>query len=105
MKKIVTVDPRAKNELGKFNEKVRFQIDSLVFILKTEGRLSFPQGKKIGSKLFEIRIKVGGEYRGLYAYLNKDGIVILHFFQKKTQKTPIESIRLAEKRLKDYEQN
>ena len=28
MKKIVTVDPRAKKELGKFNEKVRFQIDS-----------------------------------------------------------------------------
>ncbi len=33
----------------------------------------------------------------------RDFIVILHFFQKKTQKTPLKNINLAKERLRRYE--
>ena len=102
MKKLIAVDPRAEKELNKFDQKVRLDFDSLIKILGNEGKLSIPEGKKIGKKLFEIRVKVNGIYRGIYAYVGKEGIVILHFFQKKSQKTPIKSIKIAERRLKEY---
>lgn len=58
--------------------------------------------KKIGRNLFEIRVKVNGEYRGFYAYVLNNVIVILHFFKKKSQKSPLRDLRLAERRLNDY---
>ncbi len=69
----------------------------------SEGRLEYPNGKKIGKNLFEIRIKVGGIYRGLYVYLVDDVTVILYFFNKKTQKTPSKDILVSERRRKEYE--
>ena len=65
--------------------------------------MDFPQAKKITKDLFEIRIKLQGEYRGFYAYLGKLDIVILHFFRKKTQKTPIKDLEVAKRRLRLYE--
>jgi phage-related protein len=103
MKKVLTIDPRAEKELNKFSKKVRLDFDSLIYILRNEGTLGLPDGKKIGRKLFEIRVKVNEIYRGIYAYINKDGIVILHFFQKKSQKTPIRDLKVSERRLKEYE--
>ncbi|MDO8658731.1 MAG: type II toxin-antitoxin system RelE/ParE family toxin [Candidatus Levybacteria bacterium] len=50
-----------------------------------------------------MRIKLQGEYRSLYAYIGELNIVILHFFRKKTQKTPIKNLELAQRRLRLYE--
>lgn len=76
----------------------------MIEILKTEGKLELPKGKKIDRNLFEIRVKVGGEYRGFYAYILDDVVLILHFFKKKSQKSPLRSLRLAERRLYEYKQ-
>ena len=53
--------------------------------------------------LFEIRVTHEGIFRGLYAYVMRDLIIMLHFFKKKTQKTPSRSIAIAQKRFKMYE--
>ena len=103
MKKEVIIHIGAKKELSKFSESVQEKFEGFFLLLIEEGRLYFPDAKKIESNLFEIRIKDMGEYRGIYAYLRKDSIVILHFFRKKTVKTPLTSIKLARKRIKDYE--
>ena len=103
MKKVVTIDRRAEKELVRFPIEVQKEFKSLIYTLKNEGRLSLPDGKKIGNNLFEIRIRVNGVYRGLYAYISSDGIMVLHFFQKKSQKTPIKSLKIARKRFKEYE--
>ena len=58
---------------------------------------------KVTKELFEIRVTRGGIYRGFYAYLRGRYIVILHFFQKKTQKTPKSEIEKALKIKKEYE--
>lgn len=59
--------------------------------------------KKINHKLFEIRVKVKNIYRAFYAYKNLNDVIILHIFNKKTQKTPLKDIKLATIRLKNYE--
>lgn len=102
MRKIVTIDPRAERELDGFPKGVQKEFKSLVYILRNEGRLNLPEGKKIGNNLFEIRIRIKDVYRGLYAYIGREGIIILHFFQKKSQKTPIKNLKVARRRFNKY---
>ena len=101
--KIVFVDDRAKKELRALSDPVQNKFYAQFKVLMEKGRLEPGVAKKIKANLFEIRIKVGGIYRCFYAYIQKSHIVVLHLFQKKTQKTPLKNIKLAVKRLKDYE--
>ena len=103
MKKEIFIHMGARAELLEFPEAVREEFEGFFILLAEKGRLSFPNARKIGKDLFEIRIKKRGEYRGIYAYSLKNLIIILHFFRKKTIKTPLSSIKLAQKRIKDYE--
>ena len=103
MKKNVFLDKHAENELREFGEEVQLEFEAYFKCLGLEGKLDFPHAKKIGRDLLEIRIKLQGEYRCFYAYIGKLDIIILHFFRKKTQKTPIKDLKLAQRRLKLYE--
>jgi phage-related protein len=102
MKKQVFYDENALVELHSFEESIQEDFDGLVRMLREEGRLSYPDAKKISKDLFEIRIMSGGAYRGFYAYIWEEHVVILHFFQKKSQKTPLKNISTALKRLQRY---
>ncbi len=103
MKKKVFLDRNAKKELDHFSENVKVEFEAYFEILKNEGRLTLPEAKKVTKDLFELRVKIGGEYRGFYAYIGKMYIIILHFFKKTTQKTPIKNIKTAKRRLDKYE--
>ena len=103
MKKNVFLDKNAQKELREFDEEVQLEFEAYFKILELEGKLDFPHAKKVTKDIFEIRIKLKGEYRGFYAYVGKLDIVILHFFRKKTQKTAIKELELARRRLKLYE--
>jgi len=53
--------------------------------------------------LWEVRVKAGSDIFRLLGFFDGAKIVILsHAFQKKTQKTPRQAIKLAEKRKADY---
>src|SRR3989344_541276 len=103
MKKNIFLDNNAEKELREFDEEVQLEFEAYFKILELEGKLDFPQARKVTKDLFEIRVKLKGEYRGFYAYIGKLDIVILHFFRKKTQKTPIKDLELAQRRLKQYD--
>ena len=103
VQKKIYLDRNAREELRNFPEKVQIDFEAYFDILKREGMLEYPYSKKIGKNLFEIRVKYKGEYRGFYTYLAKEYILILHFFQKKSRKTPINNIKTAKRRLKNYE--
>ena len=61
------------------------------------------QFRQLQGKLWEIKIKApSGGYRFLYATLDKDNLIILHGFKKKTQKTPKKEMEIAIKRLKEW---
>jgi len=53
--------------------------------------------------LWEIRVRVGGNIFRFLGFFDGVKLVVLsHAFQKKTQKTPQQAIRLAEERKRDY---
>lgn len=92
----------AKKELESFSYEARSKIDTLIEVLRLEGRLKKPFAKRLNKNLFEIRVSHKGIWRVVYAYFLKDKIVVLSAFQKKTQKTPKKEIKKALKRLKKY---
>lgn len=68
----------------------------LIKTLESDGRIVPPDGKKIDSDLFEMRVKsVGNQYRAFYCYAIENIIYILSGFVKKTQRTPPQEIRKA----------
>jgi len=103
MNKKVFIDSIAEKELREFSDEVQIEFEAYFIVLREKGKLGFPQAKKIDKNLFELRIKHKGEYRGFYAYSSKNYIIILHFFKKKTQKTPIKNIETVKRRRKQYE--
>lgn len=53
--------------------------------------------------IWDVRVNVGrNNYRILGFFHGRKLIVLTNSFQKKTQKTPLKEIRLAEKRKKEY---
>ncbi len=102
MKKIINFDKNAQKELNKFDIVVQREFAGLIKKLEADGKLNFPEAKKLKNNLFEIRIKINGAYRGFYGYIKGTTIIILHFFHKKSQKTPTKNLKLAENRLKQY---
>jgi phage-related protein len=61
-------------------------------------RLSMPHAKKIGSDIFELRIRGKEEIRVFYVFRNRD-VYLLHAFKKKSNKTPSKELRTALARL------
>jgi phage-related protein len=53
--------------------------------------------------IWEARVDVGrNTFRLLGFFHGRELIILTNFFQKKSQKTPLKEIRLAEKRKKEY---
>ena len=104
MVKRILIDKRAEKELKKFSRPVQLKFQALFEILENDGKLEEPFGKKLSGKvsLFEMRIRFQGQWRALYAYIEKNSILILSAFVKKTQKTPITELEKAKSRLNDY---
>lgn len=103
MKKKIVIDHRAQKVLKSLDENSQELILILVEKLKELGYLNEPEGKKMSQYLFELRVRDNKIlWRGIYAYISNDTIIILHIFQKNTQKTPLKEIETANKRLQDY---
>jgi phage-related protein len=103
MPKEILYDKNALKELRDFNQEVREEFQAYIKTLCQEGKLEFPEARKISRNLFEIRVIHEGAYRAFYAYVKSDYIILLHFFQKKAQKTPLKNLKLAYQRLKYYD--
>jgi phage-related protein len=100
----VVFDSRALKDFQKLSCEVKTDFQALIEILEEDGKLEYPESKKLKSAagLFEIRVRVQGQWRFLYAYLKQRCVVILHVFRKKTQKIPQREVRIALQRLKNW---
>ena len=78
------------------------RVNLTIEILRKEGKLEFPCVKKLNNKLYEVRLDFKGNWRIIYSYVNKNIIIILTVFQKKSQKTPRKEIDRAIKIMEDY---
>lgn len=102
MEKSIYVDELAEKELNKLSQVVEENFRGYLSVLEEIGVLSFPEARKVNRDLFEIRVQYDGSYRGFYAYVGKELIILLHVYRKKTQKAPIRNIKVAQQRLKKY---
>ncbi len=66
--------------------------------------IGMPLVKSFGDGLWEVRSSLPSnrEARALFV-VDQDGIVVLHGFIKKTQKTPLFEIHLARKGMKEFD--
>jgi phage-related protein len=86
--------------------EARLEAGFLLRRLQQGELLSMPQSRPmpgIGLRCHELRINdVGGTWRVVYR-IDKDAIVILDVFAKKTNQTPKAVIETCRKRLKEYD--
>ena len=65
-------------------------------------QVGMPHVRPLGQKLWEMRLTgAAGIGRAIYTAASGQRLIILHAFEKKTQKTPQRAIDLARKRLKE----
>jgi len=96
MKKQIQFTNQALKFLRKLPADVLADFRADFMLLEENGRLEFPDGRKLDDGLFEIRVATGGNaYRTMYCYSTGVDIWILCGFQKKTQATPLQEIRKA----------
>ena len=100
-----------------YNEALQAEIMSLPATLQARyigltarmmvngANLGQPHTEAFGDGLFELRLKgAEGIARVFYCTLVGRQIVMLHCFIKKSQKTPVNERRIAEKRMKEVKQ-
>lgn len=83
---------------------LRARLILLLEMVETVGleRMHAPHVKHLDGKLWELRAKAGeGIARGIYVTVTGRRVVVLHVFEKKTQKTPRRAMTLALARMKE----
>ena len=90
--------------LGRLPSKLRRKVTTYLEVLGEGGPdLREPYTKPLGKGLFELRCQWGSESaRLLFFFCGNRVIVVTNGFLKKTRKTPLRGIRLAEMRRNDY---
>jgi len=97
MKLTVERLPQAKAEI-EFLEQSQKDLLKIEYQKIEQQGIEFVKVKPLQKKIYEIK---SNELRSLFKYKEGRIIVIGVVFVKKTQKTPKETIKLAEKRLKE----
>ena len=84
-------------------EKIFSDLERLV---RFNVRLGAPYVRKVaGRDFWELRTKSGGDiYRTFYFAHTGQKFVLLHAFQKKSQKAPKKELDTAEERMRDYQE-
>lgn len=94
---------RSKSDLKMFPASVQDDVGHQLFKVQCGFEPSdWKPMPGIGATVKEIRLQDRtGAFRLIYLATRPDGVYVLHCFQKKTQKTSLQDLRLAQQRLKD----
>jgi phage-related protein len=92
-----------KEFICSLDEKKRGKVLQMIQILSEFGpNLPFPYSSQIEGKLRELRIHYGKSQLRIIYYLNSEGVfILLHAFEKKSQKISNNDIRIARERMKN----
>ena len=91
--------------IREFPRSVRIDIGTELYLLQLgEHPLHSKPFASVGRGVWEIRIKdQSGAFRVFYVVRRRDGIHVLHAFQKKTQKTRKSDIELGKSRYQELQ--
>ena len=96
----------AEDEILEFSDELRGRTIKLIELLQQFGQLQMPKSRALGGGLFELRASERNNIaRTIYVYQRSQTIFILHAFVKKTEKTPINAIKIARNRLREMLEN
>jgi phage-related protein len=97
--------PGVRHDIKDFPAEVRRELGKAIFDLQkghTLGMLLSRPMPDVALGVEELRVRhSSGIYRTFYYKKTKRGILILHAFENKTQKTPPREMEIARKRLKE----
>jgi phage-related protein len=90
--------------LAGLDAAVRAKVARTLELLRSQQIVQAKFWKKLsGSDLWEVRIEYAGNlYRVLAAFAKNNRVILLHAFQKKSQKTPRQDMEIALQRQKRY---
>jgi phage-related protein len=94
-----------KEELEALSEPDQAKAAAHLSLLQEHGHaLREPHVKHMQDKLKELRFKVSaGQYRIFFFFHVGDKAILVHSLQKKTQETPKLDLKIALKRMKDWQ--
>jgi phage-related protein len=86
------------------NSKVQAKLLRTFELLQELGiEVGEPHVKPLGNKLYEIRVRVDrNNFRVIYFAYTDRRFILLHGFQKKTQKTPTKELETAQRYMDDF---
>jgi phage-related protein len=90
-------------EIEALPDGLRAKLMRLLAMIENYGleQMHEPHVKHLSGKLWELRVSANeGIARGLYVTMTGRRVVVLHVFEKKTQKTPKRAMELALSRMK-----
>ena len=98
---ITFYDEKLQNELLQLPARLLAKFLHYLERIEIHGaNLGMPHTRAMGDGLFELRIKAEeGISRVFYCTVKGKKVVLLHYFIKKTTKTPVNDLRLAKIRM------
>ena len=103
MRRILTYGGYFEAFVETLEEEIERKIDYGLQLLKTQERLSAKIVKHVGDGLYELRTEWDGNiYRVFFIFDNDNVVVLFNGFQKKSQKTPQNEIKKAQRIKKEY---
>jgi phage-related protein len=102
--RVEILDQRVERELDALAADIRQRFLRIVELIELHGVAAMhePHVKHLEGKLWEMRMKgKDGIARAIYVTAERERVVVLHAFTKKTQKTPARALEVARKRAKE----
>lgn len=102
--RIEILDQRVERELEALAQDVRQRFLRIAELIELYGVAAMrePHVKHLEGKLWEMRMKGrDGIARAIYITTIGERVVVLHAFDKKTQKTPARALKIARERAKE----
>jgi phage-related protein len=102
---VVIVVPACRRDLEALPDEVRGHLADALARLDAGLILAMPLSRpmpSVGRGVHELRLRDrSGQYRVIYALIQRGTIHVVHAFKKTTQATPLRHIDLARKRVKE----
>lgn len=84
----------------------RREVGADIFAVQKGFPMGLPLCRKMDTDLWEVRSTVPDGICRIFFTVNQNTMILLHGIKKKSQKTPLEDLKTAKERLKEYkEQN
>lgn len=102
--RVEVLDKRVERELDALAADIRQRFLRIVEHIELHGVAAMhePHVKYLEGKLWEMRMKgKDGIARAIYVTAERERVVVVHAFSKKTQKTPTRALEVARARAKE----